>query len=433
MNRTLYKNALKNISVSDKTIDELIIKAGKYTAQPVKRGLLRRASIPVAALLAASLITVSAASGLGVGDTFKDFFNQFFGTRITDKQIDIIEKYGSVPNKAFSKDGVNLSIDGVIADSSVIYLKYSINLDKGFDPVTHSMVSSGKLYMGDSETGIKPLSVVSVSKNFIQDKNNPYKFNYSSMFTLDDNSPAYKNATFVMKSQERYHSTGVDLKEAFEQFNSEKKLSIQLDSQYEKIFLKSLIWKDGKFKIGVDYTKHFELPEFYLRDKTTGRIFCPYNDYEELDNILFRTFEVIDAKELDRLELVMPEEYHFSFPVSYVKNTKTIDLSNKEHARYINTKINKIRISPLSLNIYGTTPKEYTSGGSKDFTDRDCSLRLKDKTILSSFKFSKEAFDESKQSFSTDIYFEAPLDIDSLEALIIKKIYDSEQLEIPLN
>lgn len=433
MNRTLYKNAVKNICVSDKTIDELIVKAGKYNAKHVKRRLIRRAFIPVAALLAASLITVSAASGLGVGDIFKGFFTQIFKTQLTDKQMALIEKYGSTTDKEFSKGGVHLKIDGVLADHSSIYLKYTIWADKDYDPADYSLIMSRKLYLADAEKGIKRGIYMSVGGAFTQDKNDPNKFYHTDIVNMDkDRQKTDTNLTFVMKSDQRYHATGVDVKNAYNKSGENKKLNIKLDTQYGSIMLESVGYDNGKLKIGVNSSGYYELPQFYLRDKSSGKIYSPYNSIEEIEETHYYTFEMSNIVMLGKLELVMPEEYDLSFPLSFVE-PKTIDLRDKAYTKYGETKIDQIKLSPLSISISGTIPEYYATSGSKNFDAEDCSIRLKNKTVINNLKPAGGGYETEDNSFRTDILFNAPVDTNDMEALIIKKVYGSEQLEIPLN
>ena len=123
MNKSLYKSSFKNITVSEKIIAELETKASACitTACPRKKKV-SKLLLPAALLLAVSIITVSAAPVLGLDAAFRGFFSQFFGSKISDKQLGIIEKYGYAPNKSYKRDGVELRIDGVIGDSNNLYV-----------------------------------------------------------------------------------------------------------------------------------------------------------------------------------------------------------------------------------------------------------------------------------------------------------------------
>ncbi len=442
MNRILYKNSLKNISVSDYTIDQLVSKVNRLEkASPCKKNYLK-IMLPLAVLLVASVLTVSAAPGLSISDSFKAFFSQFFGTEMSDRQLSILEKYGSTPNISYNRDGTEFTIDGVIGDENLLYIKYSVTTQKENDTISYYSITSPRLFIGDLKKRIQPQSI---SKTSIQDKTDPYKYDYAAIFNFEqDITASDKTATFVMKFPGKYQPAGIDLGNAYatsgvSPVNSNdiysipnSKLGISFDNKYGKILLESIGYANGQLILAVDPSGYYDLPELYLRDKKTKEIYSRCDKFfsvKNRDNLEIYPYRVNSINMLKDLEIVMLDEFHLSFPLSYANKTKTIDLSKKNISVHNNTRLDKIKLSPLSLTIYGTAAAGYSSS----FSNNDCSLRLKDSSVLDTFKFGGSSSGNSDGSFSINIPFEAPLEIEEVDALIIKSVYDEKAVEIPLN
>lgn len=439
MNRAIYKSSFKNIAVSDNTINEVMLKANLYKGgQTHKRRSFTKIMIPVTALIAASIITVTAAPDIGIANTFKGFFQQFFGTEMSDKQLSIAERYGSTPDKTFSKDGVGLNLEGVIGDNNHMYIKYSVSTDKEYNPMTHSSIMAYKLYVGDLKEGISP---VSVGKTSVQDEAGPNRSNYAAIFSFEQDIPiSAKEATFVIKDMGRYQSSGINLKKTYEKYGisnitskniydlPDMGLDLLFDSKYGEILLKSIGYTDGQLILAVDKTGYYEVPAIYLRDKKTGSIYYRSDNSDSVsrNNLYFYPFKIDDINQLGNLEIVMRDEYYFSFPLSYTDRTKTFDLS-KQDISLDNTKISKIKLSPISLTIYGTTSKD----PGPSFATGGFAIKLKDNTILDNFKYGGSRYGNSDGSFRADISFNAPIEVEDIDTLIIKS--GDKMIEIPIS
>lgn len=442
MNKFLYKQALKNINVSEATVQRVISKSGicaSAATAPQKKPF--KLLIPVAAVLAVSVITVSAAPRLGIDTVFRSFYSQFFGTSINDKQADIIERYGYSPNKTYTRDGVTFSVDGVIGDSSLLYVKYSVQLDKGYDPDIHSGILANKLYLGDLKKGFKPFSVTTSS---LPEKSEATKFNYSAIYNFEGEiSSSEKNATLVMTFPDKYTSTDINLSKAYSGQQASDtdssnitaipndKLNLPLETGYGKILLESVGYSGGSLVLAVDSSGYYKTPSIFLRDKNTSSIYNRNDGFVSVskDNLEYIPFAITDKKLLGSLEIVMPEEFYLSFPLHLTDNIRTFDV--RDEYVYINedTRINQIKLSPLSITITGTVPEGRTPG----ISSSDCSLHFKDGSVLSDFKGGSIISNDKTGSFTFNIPFGAPLEIQDANKLIILPAGAEKPLEIPLS
>lgn len=440
MNKSLYKSSFKNITVSEKIIAELETKASACitTACPGKRKV-SKLLLPLALLLAVSIITVSAAPALGLDTAFRGFFSQFFGSKISDKQLGIIEKYGYAPNKSYKRDGVELRIDGVIGDSNNLYVKYTISMAKGYDHYTHSAVASRKLYIGDLKKELQPASIVSYS--LLEDPASA-TFDCATIYTFNkDLDTEGKNAIFVMTFPARYESTGIDLYKICSKYPEagvdtkdkynvpDSRLGIPLKTQYGKLLLESVAYSGDNLVLAVDTSNYYKIPAIYLRNKKTGKIYTRDDIFTSVNrhNLEIYPFNVGDEN-LKELDVVMPEEEYFSFPLQYTAKTRIYDLSRK-NIIIKNTRLDKIKLSPITITFSGTVP----AGHLPDFSSDDFSIRMKDKTVFESIKLREGRSGYESGNFTMSLQFEAPLEIEAADALRIKTANEDEIIEIPLN
>lgn len=440
MNKALYKSSIKNINVSDKIINELEIKASANIMAVTRvKKKVPKLFLSAAILLAASVITVSAAPALGFDTAFRSFFSQFFGTEISDRQLDIIKKYGYAPNKSYKRDGVELRIEGVIGDSNNLYVKYSVSMAKGYDHYTHSAVASRKLYIGDLKNQIQPASIHTYSH--LEDAASA-TFGYAVIYTFNkDIDTEGKNATLVMTFPARYESTGIDLYKIWSKYPAAgvdskdiynvpgSSLGIPLKTQYGKILLESVAYSGEKLVLAADASGYYKIPALYLRNKRTGKLYARDDSFTSVnrDNLEIYPFH-IESEKLKELDVVMPEEEYFSFPLQYTSKTRIYDLSGK-NIILKNTKLDKLKLSPITMTFSGTVP----AGHRPDFSSADCSIRMKDKTVFESIKIKEGRSGYENGDFSLQFQFEVPLEIEAADTLLIKPANADETIEIPLN
>ncbi len=440
MNKSLYKSSFKNINVSDNIIKELEIEVSAHirAASPGKRKL-PKLFVTAAVLLAASIIAVSATPAIGLNTSFRSFFSQFFGTEITDKQLDIIEKYGYAPNKSFKRDGVELRVDGVMGDSNLLYVKYSVSMAEGYDHYAHSAIVSKNLYIGDLKQKIRPVSITT-SSLFANAASTIY--DYAVIYTFNkDTFLEGKNATIVMTFPAKYEPVGIDLAKIRSQYRAasidlkdiynipDSKLNLPFETKYGKILLDSFGYTGDNLVLAVDASDYYKIPPLYLRNKKTNRIYTRNDRFDSVsrNNLEIYPFHVA-AEKLEELEIVMPEEEYFSFPLNYTDKTRIYDLT-AENISINNTKLNKLKLSPLSMTLYGTVP----AGHRPDFSSSDCSIRLKDNTVFENIKLREGRSSYESGNFDMNLQFEVPLEIENIDALLIKIGNHNETIEIPLN
>lgn len=438
MNDKIYKSSLNNITVSEDVLNEVISKAvllqDKKAGKPVKYS---RLIILAAAILATSVITVTAASYLGVADAFKDFYSQFFRSEapeFTQGQKDFLEKHGATKLGGFSEDGIKLDIEGLIGDRNYLFLKYSISYDLSSDSFIH--YSGPELYIEDETGGLRPLGY---SSSFKLDNSIPNKMNYATLFEgAPDKLLSAKNAVFVMTDQETYQPIGMDISEAYNKYGisasvnsqdffdklSEGRINTPFDNVYGgKIILNSLGFADKILTVFVDSSEYHKRPELFLRNKITGMVYSECNDFNFgiKADLTSYSFEVESVDVLKDLEIVMPKEFHFKFPLSYVDSTRNIDLGKLSSLMVGDIRISKLNISPLSLGIDG-----YCTDGlahNIDFT-----IKLKDMTEISGFKNHSGSYGDSH--FNMKVPFESPIMLDSIKSIVIR--YGDDAAEIPI-
>ncbi len=246
-----------------------------------------------------------------------------------------------------------------------------------------------------------------------------------------------------MKFPGRYQSVGIDLYKTYANFgvtttdNDEiyslpnSILNVPFDNEYGDILLQSIGYINGQLILAVDVSGYYENPELYLRNKTTGMIHSRNDGFTSVErgNLRFYSFAVNSTDTLKELEIAIPEEQHFSFPLNYTDNSRTFDLSNKNFIVNNKTSLKKINLSPLSITLYGKTP----SGQEPSFTPDNCFIRLKDNTIYESYKLGRSISSRDENGdFIINLQFNAPLDIDTVRALVINSVYTDEAVEIPL-
>lgn len=439
MNKKLYKSSFNDITVSEDILNEVISKAvliqDKKTGKPAKYTKLL---ILAAAFFATSAITVTAVSYLGVTDVFRDFYSQFFKSEtpeFTQSQKDFLEKHGTANIGGFSKDGVNLNIEGLIGDRNYLFLKYSLSYD--YDHFIYSDVP--ELYIEDETKMLHPAGC---SSSHQLDKVIPYKINYATLFEFDpDKLHSAENATFIMTNKASYQPVHINLSETYNKYGisapvnsqgffdtlSEGKVNTPFDNEFGgKIILNSLGFADNSMTLIVDSSRYYKRPELFLRNKKTGMIYSECNGFNfalKLGSDSY-SFKVESIDMLKDLEIVMPKEFHYKFPLSYVDSTRNVDLSKLSSLVVGNIKIARFNISPLSLSIDG-----YFTGSKRPEHSIYFTIKLKDGTESDDFK-NHSGSKDADGSFNMKVPFESPVILDSIKSVVIK--YGDETMEIPI-
>ncbi len=438
MNEKEYKNSFNKISVSEDVINNLISKA--VLIQDKKTSNLAKYSkfiIIATAIIATSIITVSAASYLNVINVFKGFYSQFFNSQTPEfnqSQKDFLEKYGMINMGSYSEDGMNLNIEGILGDKNFVFVKYSISYDH--EPFIYP--DAPELYIGDVSNKVCFGSGSIYNRQM--DTALPNKINYSSMFdAIPDTLFSAKYGTFVMTSDEKYQHIGIDLAKTFNKhgisdssysqdfvdklFNG--KINISFDNKYgAKLTLNSIGFANSIVTFVVDSSMYcFKQPSLFLRNKKTGIIYSVCNEFE-FDKKLgsnYYSFKIENVDSLKDMEIVMPKEYYFKFPLSCVDSTRNIDLHKFSPLVLGDIKITEFSISPISLSIDGYCTKSLCH-------NINLSIKLKDMTELRDFKNSLGW--DSSNSFNMKVPFESPIMLDSIKSVVIK--YGDNTVEIPI-
>ncbi len=444
INKDIYKNAFTSINVSEKAINEVISKASpQQDVASHKRRKPFQILIPVVVILSLSIVTVSAATQTSISEIFKSFYNDIFdnNTVLNQSQQDFLEKYGVTPNYKFTENGINMDIEGIIGDRNFVYIKYSVSPK---DEAILDSINMPELYIGKMTKGLLPASA---SVHSSLDKGQSYKINKAAIFDLhNSDSIAGKTATFVTKAPQVYQPINIDLSDIYKKHgvkaldNSDtdfnpiiynfpnSNLNLPFDNKYGgKILLNSIGFVDGTLTLVIDSSNYYEIPEILLRNKKTNETYsrCDGVVSAERNNMEFYPYKLENTDILKDLEIVMPAEYHFSFPLSYTDSTKLIDLSKQSPLKFDNTIIKEIRISPISLNLYGISPNDGN-------LIKSCSIKLKDNTNLPIYNglSSYGDYQNEDYNFHSGFIFPNPIMLDSMEAIMLE--IGDEVVEVPV-
>ena len=268
----------------------------------------------------------------------------------------------------------------------------------------------------------------------------PNKISYASIFDIESADLLNaKNAIFVITSNEIYQPISIDLLQIYNKYAisasansqdfiytlSDRKINVPFDNKYGgKIFLNSIGFADDCLILVIDSSKHYKNPALFLRNKKT----VPYIQHVTIfifvkEGLNSYSFKLQNTSILKDLEIVMPKETHFKFPLSYIDSTKSIDLSSHGPLTLDDIRIAKFNISPLSLNLEG-----YCNEGSVPTNNIHFTIKLKDDTELSGFKNS--SFRGGNSSFNMKVPFESPIMLDSIKSVVVK--YGKKVIEIPI-
>ncbi len=444
MNRKVYQNAFRNITVSPEILDGVLEKADRIREERRRKSAKRlKLLVPVALLLAASAITVSASAYPGVAGVLRDFYSQLFSTDksgMDPGKIGFLEENGAGPVGSFVRNGVSLNVEGMIGDSNYLYLKYSISRAEKYDKDTETAFAAPKLYIGDMVKGILPAACSTVS---VLGEDKPGRVDQAALYHVDANrSIAGETATFVMKGSGIYSAAEINLAEAYKKYGARPaenredpydlpdcRMNMPFNNEYGgKILLNSIGFVNNRLVLAVDSSGYYEIPEIFLRSKQTGRIYSRCDGYLSVkrNGAEYYPYEMESADQLEDFEIVMRQEYHFSFPLSYTDRTKELDTDGQAPPAQSGVRLESIRISPLSINIRGFADKDKSPIDAA----RNCSIRLKDKTVLGNFQFSYCDYGNADGSFTSGASFSEPVMLDSMETVIIE--YGTERLEIPV-
>lgn len=436
MNRSLYKGSFKNVNVSEQVLNDVIARTEPGQKMKLRKHRYLKILLPAAAVLSASFITVSAAvPQLGLSDVFRSFYNQFFGISVNSSQMDVVEKYGSVPDADFYKDGIKLEFQGVLGNSDTVYLKYSVAVENEFDPDTLSAVLSSDLIIGDLKDRIRPAAV---SSRYDTDSLDQKKQNYSVIYEFNKGLPiAGKKATFIMRSPHKYIPVQADLQNIYREHAGDitiengiyslpdGELNIPIKAQSGTFLLNSIGYKDEKLMLLIDSAGYYNSPKLCLKDTVTGRLYYRLESYgfSGTETAGYYSFNIGDINLLKNLEIVMPEEYHISFPLDYVDNTRTVTLSSPVSFPSADTDIRQIKISPVSVAVSGSS-----ASGTPLY---NCSVRLKDKTVLNNLKFFSSSYSGGHECSYKNVYtFDGPIESGSVEAVIFSTIFKTVEISV---
>jgi hypothetical protein len=431
MDKELYKSSFKNINVSEKAVNEVITKA--CLLQDVKSRKNRKRLklyIPVAAILAVSIITVSAAPRLDIYNVFKSFYNEVFNIDIDRSQQDYFEKNSIVPAEKFLvKDGVTMDIEGILADNNFVFAKYLISAKDKAAFESFDLSTVPKLYVGKMTKGNLPSSSLSVQGD--QDPAQPYQHSKPVIYAIAmDKSTAGQTATLVLKDPLIDQPISIDLADTYKKYAvpvecsndtyniPDSNLNLPFNNEFGgKILLDSIGYVDSKLVLAIDSSNYYDIPRIFLRNKITNKIY--YSCDNQVD---IYSYNIENINMLRDLEIIMPMEYHFSFKLP-ADSTKDVDISKQAPLVINDFKISKVKISPISFSIFGTS-----DGHAKSFDGNTrCSIRLKDKTVLSNFGVNGSVDDNS---FISSFYFKNPMSPESIDAIIIRS--GDDVVEIPV-
>ncbi len=447
MDKNLYKSSFNDINVSQDVIDKVISAESKMrNAGKQKRSVSLRFFVPLAAILSASVITVSAAAYLGASDALGYLLSDLFSTKKSEigaDQLEFMEKNGSAPGSRLDKNGVSLAIEGIIGDSNYIFLKYSVSTEENYSEDTLKSFLSPQFYVGKLHKGILKADS---TRNTEKDAADPDKTNISALIVPRENiSPSgdLQTATIIVKSntdKKVYQDMGINLDEAYRKCGSgvtvndgdlyslpDCGLNIPFSNEYGgKITLESVGFVGNKLVLGV-HSDYYEDPQLFLREKNTGRVYsrCDGSVYAEGNGMGIYPYEIDSADMLKNFEIVMLEEYHLTFPLTYNDCAKVLDIGNSPLSLG-DAVITGVTISPLSVRIDG----KFTNGGFPIDANNECSIRLKDKTTMAKSGWGY-LYDEADGTFKTAMPFDKPVMLDTMEAIVIE--HRGNVIEIPVN
>jgi hypothetical protein len=442
MDRKSYTDMIENINVSQATVEKVL--NGAYILQSGKGCRRRnrlRILIPLAALLSVSVITVSAARLTGLSDLFGTYFSQLFpdsAKAYNQDQIDFIEQNGTANVPDFVRDGVAMNIDGIIGDRDFVFIRYSVSKTDGYGSGTYSSFINPMVYIGELSKDKLPASFYSST---IQEDDPSAK--HIGLLVYADKGAVLsgEDITFVMRGYSKYTGIGINLAEVFDEYGSapvndssdpydipDLDLDIPFNNEYGgSLRLDSIGCVNGRLVLAVDTSDYYKIPEIFLRNKRTGEIYrrCDGLTTAGRDGVEYWPYNAGGIEELKDLEIVMPAEYHFTFPLSYTDNTRELDLFGQSSMMLGGITIDSVRISPLSIVIEGKAD-EY---GNSISAYKDCSIRLKDGTVQ---RFSEKGFLNMGDDgiFKTGVPFGEPLMPESIESLIIDAGNDSVELPV---
>lgn len=443
MDRKTYIKSFEGVKVSEKAEEKVLAEADRMQSEKsYRRRNKLKVLIPLAALLSLSLITVSAAQFSGVSDLFKDYFRELFPNSSTDYEEDqskYLEVNGESCLPDFIKNGVTMSIDGIIGDRDFLFLRYSVAKDETYDNSTFCSFLTPSIYLGQMSKDNLPSGCYTDTDMQTGD---PSRTGVGLLVYSDKGvTMSGQEVTLVMKNYSNYVRANINLAKVFDEYGADPvnnsdnpydvpklDLNIPFGNEYGgSLRLDSIGFVNDKLVLAVDTSDYYKIPEILLRNNSTGEILhrCDGLVTATLDGVEFWPYAVGGVEALKELEIIIPEEYHFTFPLTYTDNTKDLDLNGQASMMLGGITIDSIRISPLSLVIEGKAD-EY---GNRILAYQNCSIRLKDNTVL---KYSEKGYCNTNDEgfFKTGVPFGEPVMLDSIESLLIETGTDSVELDV---
>jgi len=241
---------------------------------------------------------------------------------------------------------------------------------------------------------------------------------------------------------DKYQSTDIDLSKAYSGHETaaadsshvsdlpNNKLNLPLETGYGTILLESVGYSGGSLVLAVDSSGYYKIPSIFLRDKNTLSIYNRNDGFVSLskDNLEYIPFTITDKKLLSSLEIVMPEEFYLSFPLSLTDNIRTFNVKDQYVYTNQDTQIQMIKLSPLHYH-HRTVPE----GRNPGFSSSDCTLGFKDGSVYSDFQGGTIISNGETGSFTFNIPFGAPLEIQAANKLVIRPAGAEKPIEIPLS
>lgn len=429
MDRETYARMIENVNVSEQTVKNVLREAGRIRTGSRRRNRLR-ILIPLAALLSVSAITVSAAQFTGLSDLFNTYFIQMFpdsAKEYKQDQIDFIERNGTADIPNFVKDGVTMSIDGIIGDRDFVFIRYSVSRSEGIEDSTLTSFMNPDIYIGRMSKDNLPASFY---KKVTRQEGSSVPDIGLLIFTDKGVGLSGEDITLVVKNYSQYTKTGIDLARVYDEYGTAPVLSngdpysipdLDLDIPFNNEYggslkLDSIGYVNDRLVLAIDTSDYYKIPEILLRNKQTGEILrrCDGLASVSRGGIEFWPYAAGGPETLKDLEIIMPGEYHFTFPLTYTDNTRELELNGQAPMMLGGISIDSIRISPLSVVIEGKADED----GNRILAYENCSIRLKDDTVL---KFSEKGYCsmDDEGFFKTGVPFGEPLMPESIEALII--------------
>ncbi|TYQ17782.1 UNVERIFIED_CONTAM: uncharacterized protein DUF4179 [Acetivibrio alkalicellulosi] len=424
---------------------------------------VRTIPLILAVLILLTTVTV-AANVLNLASMFSTFVEEFSWSRNTtvhldEYQIEVLKKSGNLINKKFTRNGVTLTVVGVVGDRDNLYMVYTIKTKKKYDWSTYTAFLNPEFYLGSRSTE----SQIGGNYRIVRDKDNEVNMTYYRIFGRSGVFGTYEKigeeVVIVIRNESELIATDIDLLDFYQKYGAkedddfyslrnnleiitlraalpidkidtvmkENEKSVVINNKSNTVAINNVGFIDGKLTI--QYNKELSTQGFLdlfrykvlLRNKRTGEFYKEIGAYQVSHMVNF-VYDIEEVKELEDLEIVTPAEYIFTFPIDIEDNTKELAVNEKFSINRWNYTITKARISPISLVL---------TGHNILYLNKDTiAIKLKDGTVVKD-KINYSGAGNKDGEGTVIINFEGIYNLESIDSILI--YVDETTVEIPIH